>query len=122
MDYIEKLFKQHPFIYHIGDKYYAFGNGVCAECDMHSVLLEGRYKTFELNVDNEELTQKEAWELFHKLVFEAECVRGDAEFCSNPKDEISKFNFDEKQQDELKRQIERYIAFYRKHSLVDYFK
>lgn len=25
MDYIDKLFKQHPFIYYIGGKYYAFG-------------------------------------------------------------------------------------------------
>ena len=31
-DYIEKLFKQYPFIYKIGDRFFAFGTGVCSEC------------------------------------------------------------------------------------------
>ena len=47
MDNIDKIFGQHPFIYHINGKYYAFGAGVCAECDGNSALLERRYKDFE---------------------------------------------------------------------------
>lgn len=90
MDYIEKLFKQYPFIYFIGGKYYAFGSYVCSECDMRSVTLESRYKEFEDSI-KEELTQKEAWKIFHKLIFKAECVRDEHGFCSEPQKELLKF-------------------------------
>ena len=119
MNYIEKLFKQYPFIYHIGERYYAFGSGVCTECGTSSLSLERSYKTFEENL-NLNLTQKEAWNVFHKLVFEAENVREKCGFCDKPQTEILKFSFDEKEMNELKSQIERYIDYWQKYSLKDF--
>lgn len=46
MNFVEKLFKQYPFIYYIGGTYYAMGSYVCAECDARSVTLECRYREF----------------------------------------------------------------------------
>lgn len=82
MDYIDKLFKQHPFIYYIGGKYYAFGVNTCTECNGKSVLLESRYKKFEESL-KDDLSDEEAWRIFHKLSCEASsteertCVYGD---------------------------------------------
>ena len=119
MDYIEKLFKQYPFIYFIGGKYYAFGTGVCSKCDMKSVMLERRYKTFEESI-NKNLTTDEAWGIFHKLIVEADGVRDDNGLCTNPEKEILKFNFGETEMNELKMQVERYIDFWQKYSFHTY--
>ena len=121
MDYLEKLFKQHPFIYFIGGKYYAFGTNACYECDNSSMLLDSRYKKFEESV-NQELTQKEAWDIFHKIIFEADCVRKNKGFCSEPRKEILSFCFEENDMCELKRQVQRYIDYYKKYSLFEFYK
>lgn len=115
MDYIEKLFKQHPFIYLISGKYYAFGSYVCYECDMHSTTLESRYREYEENI-NKDLTTEEAWKIFHRLIFEAECVRDENGYCDKPQKEILKFQFSEKEMNELKLQVERYIAYWKKYA------
>lgn len=119
MDHIEKLFKQHPFVYCISGKYYAFGTGVCAECDMRSVMLQSRYRAFEESV-NEDLTTEDAWKIFHKLVFQAECVRDEKGICFEPQKEILNFHFEENEMEELKRQVERYIAYWKKYSFNNY--
>ena len=115
MDYIEKLFNQHPFIYLIGGKYYAFGSYVCAECDMRSVTLESRYREYEESI-SKNLTKEEAWKIFHRLIFKAECVRDENGYCDNPKKEILKFQFNDEEMNELKFQVERYITYWRKYS------
>ena len=115
MDYIEKLFKQYPFIYCIGEKYYAFGTGVCSECDMRSILLESRYRTFEESV-NQNLTTEEAWKIFHKLIVEAECVKDEKGFCVEPQKEVLNFHFEEKEMNELEKQVERYVDYWKKYS------
>nr|DAJ05007.1 MAG TPA: hypothetical protein [Bacteriophage sp.] len=119
MDYIEKLFKQYPFIYFIGGKYYAFGSYVCSECDMRSVTLESRYKEFEDSI-KEELTQKEAWKIFHKLIFKAECVRDEHGFCTEPQKELLKLQFSDSEMDELKFQVNRYVEYWKKYSFADF--
>ena len=119
MDYIEKLFKQHPFIYLIGGKYYAFGSYVCSECDMRSVTLESRYKEYEDSI-NENLSTKEAWSIFHRLIFKAECVRDENGYCNEPQKEILKFKFSDDEMNELKTQVERYIAYWKKYSFNTY--
>lgn len=115
MDYIEKLFKQHPFIYFIGGKYYAFGSYVCSECDMRSVTLESRYRDYEDSI-NENLSTEEAWKIFHRLIFKAECVRDENGYCNEPQREISKFKFNSEEMEELKKQVERYIVYWQKYS------
>ena len=119
MDYIEKLFKQYPFIYCIGDKYYAFGTGVCSECDMSSVLLKKKYRVFEESL-TQNLTVEEAWKVFHRLIFEAECVRDDKGICYNPQKEILNFHFEEKEIKELERQVQRYIDYWEKYAFNNY--
>ena len=115
MDYIEKLFKQYPFIYCIGGKYYALGTGVCSECDMRSVLLESRYRKFEESID-QNLKTEDAWKIFHKLISEADYVKDENGVCCDPQKEILKFEFSEKEMNELKAQVERYVAYWRKYS------
>lgn len=114
MDYIDKLFKQHPFIYRINEKYYAFGVNVCVECDGRSGLLESRYKNFEESLKND-VTDEEAWRIFHKLSSEA----SGAETKSNVhvKEEFAKFNFSEDDIKELTKQIERYRSYWLEHHL-----
>lgn len=119
MDYIEKLFKQHPFIYCINEKYYAFGTGVCSECDIGSVLLNSRYRRFEESI-GKNLTTEEAWKVFYKLIFEAECVKDKKGICFDAKKEISKFHFSEAEMQELKLQVERYIDYWKKYSFNNF--
>ena len=116
MDYIEKLFKKHPFIYYIKGKYYAFGTLTCAECDGKSLLLEHRYKDFEENLKSD-LTDVEAWEIFHKLSFEASIYRKKDGECVKIKEEFLKFGFDEDDIEELKSQMERCVEFFKKYEL-----
>lgn len=114
MDYIDKLFKQHPFIYRINEKYYAFGVNVRVECGGRSGLLESRYKNFEESLKND-VTDEEAWRIFHKLSSEA----SGAETKSNvhAKEEFAKFNFSEDDIKELTKQIERYRSYWLEHHL-----
>lgn len=116
MDYIDKLFSQHPFIYYIDGEYYAFGVNTCTKCDGKSVLLESRYKNFEESIKND-VTDEEAWRIFHKLWCEASGAqkRGFAK----TKEEFAKFNFDGKNMEELNKQIDRYIDYWQEHHLKD---
>ena len=59
INYLEKLFHQHPLIYCIGGEYYAFGSGICAKCDTDSGFLESIYTSF---IENKEknMSQKDA--------------------------------------------------------------
>lgn len=119
MDFIKKLFSQHPFIYYIGGKYYAFGNYVCAECDMQNVTLESRYKEYEDSVDKN-LSKKEAWKIFHRLTSRAEFVRKKNGYCFEPKKELMKFQLNEEEMKELKLQVERYATYWKKYSFSDF--
>lgn len=120
MDYIERLFKLHPFIYFINGKYYVFGAYVCTECDMKSVLLERKYKTYEDSLD-EKLTKEEAWKIFHAVMFEAEREQENNGYCTEAeaKKKFSKLKFSNAEMDELKAQIERYFMYWNKYSLYE---
>ena len=74
MDYMNKLFKQHPFIYKISGKYYAFGNRVCSECTLNTPTLDLRFDRYcDACVEN--VTQGEARDIFAKVKSVAELVR-----------------------------------------------
>lgn len=119
MDFIEKLFGKYPFIYYIGDKYYALGSGVCAECDTASVLLKSRYKLFLENIEND-LSQDEAWKIYHKLMSEADFVKDKHGICVKPEQEILNFQFNTKEMEELKKQVKRNIEYWQKYDLKRY--
>ncbi|MEE0140472.1 MAG: hypothetical protein U0I41_01955 [Coprococcus sp.] len=116
MDYIDKLFNQHPFIYYIKGKYYAFGVNVCAECGGNSVFLESRYKAYEESIKND-VTDKEAWKIFCKLSLEASGA--ETKSIVHTKEEFAKLNFSEDDIKELAKQIERYRNYWREHHLKD---
>ena len=114
MDYLNKLVGQYPFISYLNGKYYAFGTNVCTECNGKSLLLESIYKAFEESIKND-VTDEEAWIIFHKLSSEA----SGAETKSNvhAKEEFAKFNFSEDDIKELTKQIERYRSYWLEHHL-----
>ena len=119
MDYMDKLFAQHPFIYKISGKYYAFGNRVCAECKKDIPTLELRYDKYCKSF-NEPVSQYEANDIFRKLKFAAEFVGNDEIPSENSKDEIKKFGFNDSEMKELKKQIDKYIEFWNKYRLQDF--
>lgn len=112
MDYLDKLFSQHVFIYKISGKYYAFGIRVCAECKMNIPALELRYNRY-CKAFNESVSQHEANDIFKKLKFIAEFVRDKAGECEKPKEEIKEFNFNDLEMKELKNQVEKYAEFWK---------
>lgn len=87
--------------------------------DMRSITLKSRYEEYEQSI-NEELTDREAWKIFHKLVFKAECIRDEKGYCAEPQEEIKKFQFNDIEMQELKVQIDDYIAYWKKHSLSSF--
>ncbi len=119
MDYINKLFGQHPFIYYINGKYYAFGVNVCTECDGRSGFLESRYKAFEESVKND-ITDEEAWKIFHKLSSEASGAK--TKSIVHAKEEFAKLNFSEDDIKELTKQIERYRSYWEEHNLGNHIR
>lgn len=115
MDYMEKLFKQYPFIYCIDGEYYVFGNGVCERCSHSIISLKQDYKVFEENVDKE-LNRNEAWKIFYKLLSCAETTKCLYEQNGTKTSvDISKFDFNEHQMNELRLQVQRYVDFWRKY-------
>ncbi len=119
MDYMNKLFKQHPFIYKISGKYYAFGNRVCAECTLNMPTLDLRFDRYcDACVEN--VTQGEARDIFAKVKSAAELVRDRVGACEKPEIEIEKFGFTDSEIKELEHQIDRYIDFWRNYKLNDF--
>lgn len=121
MKIIEEVFKKYPFIYYISGKYYAFGTGVCAECNSGSCSLESHYKRY-INNYNEDLTQEQAFRIWHSVVGEAECVKHEQGICLKPEEEIVKFVFSNEEIKELEEQVEAYINFWKKYNLKEYIK
>lgn len=129
--FIEKVFKQHPFVYKIGGNYYIFGTGVCRKCEDDIDALKREYDLFEENVEVE-LTRQEASRIFKKVIGIAE-IRMDAEDKKDKErgkkiprifrdlfETLMSFGFNEGEMTELEKQIERYVAFWQKYDLEDY--
>lgn len=119
MDFIEKLFKKIPFIYYVNGDYYALGSLTCKRCGEKYVTLPVHYKRFIDNLD-EELTQLEAWKLFHKVEMDADFVREMEGKCIKPEEEFLKFEFSEEEVKEIDAQLERWVDFFKKYNLKEY--
>lgn len=119
MNYIEKLFKQHPFIYLIDDCYYAFGTGVCTRIESNRITLPSHYdkyiKVFEMNVE-----RYDAWEIFHKLMFIASSIKAEKGYNGEVLKSFNEFNFNENQLKEIEKQVQRYIEYFQRYELKDY--
>jgi len=111
MDWIKKLFGQHPFVYLIDGKYYAFGTNVCAEFNNGSVLLKSRYERYLMALDKK-VDEDEAWDVFHELVAEASALRCQNEGVENTLTKFNKMNFDQRQITELAKQVQQYVEYY----------
>lgn len=121
-DYIEKLFKQHPFVYKIGDRFFAFGVGVCSEClRFDRDGLEYRYNHYCDSIDTDMSTES-AWYIFRKLSIFGELIKQDDGPCLNPEEKIKEFNFSEQEMSELEAQIDRYVKYWVNYGLADRFK
>ena len=121
MEFAEKVFGHHPFVYFIDEKYYAFGKGICSEFDNGSVLLDSRYKRY-LSALNENIDDDTAWKIFHKLVFEAEALRSLKGIEYDTAEAFGKFNFGNIQLTELEKQRKQYVDFYQKHNIIKHYK
>lgn len=121
-EYITKLFNQYPLIYKIDDRFFAFGNGVCAECVNQSRSdLEYLYKQYCDNIGTE-IDRETAWKIFHRLTNIGENIRQEEGICFNPKEKIKEFNFSEQEMLELKTQIDQYLTYWKNHNLADWIK
>jgi hypothetical protein len=119
---LEELFKKRPFIYYIGGDYYAFGSGVCAKCNNNGKrypTLPGKYENY-VTVKDKDISQKEAWEIYHKLWFVADAVKDD-ENNYNLKEQFENLQFTEKEKEEVERQLSELVDFFRRNHLVDYY-
>lgn len=76
---LEELFNKRPFIYLVNDVYYAFGVGVCARCDNNFITLPLRYQRYVESFEMDDISQKEAWEIYRKLVSVADAVKSNEE-------------------------------------------
>lgn len=120
MNYIEKIFKQYPFIYSVNDQFYIMGSYICQKIDekyRKDILII--YNYYKSNRDLE-LTQKEASKIFRKVVNISNIVRIEVGMKMYPNDEFKKYNFSEEEIKEFEKQCKEYIAFFRKYHLEDY--
>ena len=127
---IEKVFKQHPFIYKIGMDFYVLGVGVCRKINSASDLTKRKYKSFWEAVDKG-LTQKEAWSIIKGILFDAKTIMEkedgidieDGKEIDRTYEKLRKkllgFNWNEKEKQELEIQVKKYNDFWIKHHISD---
>ena len=121
MNYIEQLFKQHPFIYNIGGNYYALGTGVCEQVVSDSDVNQiDRWYNLYISMANENLTQEEARKIFVHLVSRGVNIRKQTEEHFNLADRLKQFGWSEQMYNELEKQVKRYIDFWKKNNMKDY--
>ena len=121
MNYLEKLSKQHEFIYFVGGKYYVFGYRACIECDYDKNNIDYIYKQYCENVDKE-LPEDFAWKLFYRLNSRALDIYEKKGRCNNVEEEIKKYEFSESEIKELYDQMDNYLKFFIKYGLGQKFK
>ena len=118
-DYIDKLFKQYPFIYLIDDEYYAFGSGVCCKVPDGFSSLPYRYKEY-IRCGSNNCERLQAWKAFHSLMNIASTIKDEKGFEFRPEDTFRTFSFNELSLCELVKQIESYKQYFQKYALMDY--
>ena len=119
MNYIEKLFKQYPFLYCINNQYYIFGTGICKKVEDKDYFDSKKiYKYFKENL-NEDLDQREAFLIFRKVVYFAEKRRLEDDY-KGLDIKFEKLNFNDEEIKVLENHCKQYVDFFRKYNLNDY--
>ena len=119
MNYIEKLFKQYPFLYCINNQYYIFGTGICKKVEDKDYFDSKKiYEYFKENL-NEDLDQREAFLIFRKVVYFAEKRRLEDDY-KGLDIKFEKLNFNDEEIKVLENQCKQYVDFFRKYNLNDY--
>jgi hypothetical protein len=121
------LSKKRPFIYKVGEDYYAIGQGVCSnvitvrdEKINKPIDLPRKYNIYKSALLNDVLTQQDAWRAYHSL------------YCSamNVKDRIGNKKITEKdfenmfspvEKENIKLQLDEWVNFFQKYNLKEYF-
>lgn len=119
MNYIEKVFKQYPFLYFISNSYYVFGTGICYKVNEKVYDIQKRYDLY-LNGLNEKISQEEARKIFKKVVGISTNIRDEIGIETYPLKKFSDFHFNKKEIEELEKQCKQYVDFFRKYHLGDF--
>lgn len=119
---LEELFKKRPFIYFIDGEYYAFGMGVCAKCNrrVNYVTLPTRYENY-ISVKNKDISQRDAWNIYRKLVSVADNVKAGEEH-TNLHQKFEEIGFTNEERDEVEKQLLDLVEFFVKYHLVDFYR
>lgn len=115
---LEKLFKNRPFIYLINDVYYAFGTNVCTKCEKEGryMLLSSKYQSYIDAQKDDSISQKDAWEIYRKLTFDAELVAHNAEH-THLFEQFEEMNFSNADKSEIESQLKNLMVFFEKYHL-----
>lgn len=119
---LEELFKKRPFVYSVGDDYYVFGAGVCKKyggSTNKTITLPYRYQKYYEALDEQNLSQGEAWKAYHGVL----CVANE-EFEKDDHTDLNKtfddFGFTEIEKTKIQEQLEQSVHFFKKYKLVDF--
>lgn len=120
---LEELFKKRPFVYLVNDIYYAFGTGVCARCDKEAtyLTLPSRYQDYISAQSEDCISQKEAWDIYRRLVSVADAVK-DGEDHIHLENQFKKLDFTDEDKNKIEQQLRNLVEFFKKHSLADFYK
>lgn len=120
---LDELFKKRPFIYCIDGTYYAFGTGVCSRCDNDGnyVTLPKRYQNYSEALKANNISQKEAWDVYKKLVSVADAVKTNEEHI-HLMDQFDKLNFSATDKTEIENQLKNLVKFFKQHELGEFYK
>lgn len=120
MDFLENLFKQHPFIYCIDEKYYVFGTGVCVQTDCD--IAKKRYSWYVEAIADSNIQSDKAAYIFRNVVSVASTIQGEKGYATSILlENFENFNFNADQLKTLQLQVEYYVKFYQKHSIYKYY-
>lgn len=122
MDYLDKLFKQYPFVYRINEQYYVFGVGVCIRCSSKNNGLISEYNSYVRATQQDNIQDIDAWNIFHAVLLSARLEIGKQDLnehlnVTNMKKKIEKYGFTDDDLGELESQIKCYVDFVNKHDL-----
>ena len=120
MNYIEKLFKQKPFVYKIQDEYYAFGTGVCSKIPYGKyITLESRFQNY-LDLCDGNGSREEAYDAFLWLASVAETERDANTAGAHPIASFNRMPIEPEEITDLNQQIDQYIKYIHDYKLSEY--
>ena len=121
---MDRLFNSRPFVYYVRDDYYAFGNGVCMKCNNESerhIILPNKYERYLNALNDKDISQSDAWEVYRKVNFVADNDKATDDHL-HLKNQFMAFDFSDDEKDEIQRQFELFVNFFKANKLGEYYK